>query len=615
MRTRDFIIVFVCLAAAVGLLFVASMQLDFIGAQRAKMGLTSSVVPENAPPSLVFATVAMGAFRGLVVDILWMRADKLKEDGQFFDARQLAEWITTLQPRFAAVWEFNAWNMAYNISVAIPASQPEQRWRWVKNGYELLRDKGIPLNPKAISLYREMGRIFQHKMGGVSDDAHKYYKLQLAEEIGPLLESPDNGLGRDDNAYFEALIRAPTEWARMAADSNVAPFLQALRTADESFAAQRDFVRNYLTLRQNPQQFKPAAAQVIEAYRGTAALKQFDLFAKAYQLRDEWKLDPALMRKVNQTYGPIDLADPNVHFPLDWRHPDCHAIYWAVKALDIANQNRRGDELGKEETNTDRMVLHSLQNLFRYGKLMIIQGPVDPNEENGQTPVAFGPQPEAPTTRKDLFLGPDPRIFDSYYRTSLRILDKYKDDRGDKESLGNGIRNMMKNAVLLFYQWGIKGYALRIYNELGKRHPDFPEFKMPFEQYIKARIKDELDGFGIQDAGEFIVATLNDGYYYFALHDDNAAAAREQFAQQAYDYYLKEYPDEKGRISLPEMKWLRWFALQRFLENDIYPVYVRKGLLDRIKNEQPLIYKQLEQTDLEMQKELEKAQQATPQTQ
>jgi hypothetical protein len=171
------------------------------------------VVPENAPPSLVFATVAMGAFRGLIVDILWMRADKLKEDGQFFDARQLAEWITTLQPRFASVWEFNAWNMAYNISVAIPATQPEQRWRWVKNGYELLRDEGIPLNPKSSQLYRELARIFQHKMGGVSDDAHKYYKLQLAEALGPLLESPDNGLGRDDNAYFEALIRAPGPYA------------------------------------------------------------------------------------------------------------------------------------------------------------------------------------------------------------------------------------------------------------------------------------------------------------------------------------------------------------------------------------------------------------------
>ena len=186
MRTRDFIILFVGLVAMVGLLIAAGSQLDYINAQREKMGVVINPALENAPPSLAWATVAMGAFRGLVVDILWMRADKLKEEGQFFDARQLAEWITTLQPRFAKVWEFHAWNMAYNISVAIPGSQPEQRWKWVRNGYELLRDKGIPLNPKSIALYRELARIFQHKMGGVSDDAHEYYKLKLAEAIGPI---------------------------------------------------------------------------------------------------------------------------------------------------------------------------------------------------------------------------------------------------------------------------------------------------------------------------------------------------------------------------------------------------------------------------------------------
>jgi hypothetical protein len=151
MRLRDTIIWLVCSILAVSLLIIAGTQLDFINSQRQKMKLIINEPLENAPPSLAFATVAMGAFRGLVVDILWMRADKLKEQGQFFDAKQLAEWITTLQPRFATVWEFQAWNMAYNISVAIPDTQPQERWRWVKNGYELLRDPGIPLNPKSSS--------------------------------------------------------------------------------------------------------------------------------------------------------------------------------------------------------------------------------------------------------------------------------------------------------------------------------------------------------------------------------------------------------------------------------------------------------------------------------
>ncbi|MCK5173791.1 MAG: hypothetical protein KAR47_10395, partial [Planctomycetes bacterium] len=89
MRLRDTLIIILCFAVGIGLLFGASTRLDTIGDAREQMGLVSTTALQNAPPSLAFATVAMGAFRGLVVDILWMRAEKLKEEGQFFDAKQL----------------------------------------------------------------------------------------------------------------------------------------------------------------------------------------------------------------------------------------------------------------------------------------------------------------------------------------------------------------------------------------------------------------------------------------------------------------------------------------------------------------------------------------------
>jgi len=618
MRTRDFVIVFVGLVAAAGFLYAAGAQLDHINAQREALKIVANPVIENAPPSLAFATVAMGAFRGLVVDILWMRADKLKEEGQFFDARQLAEWITKLQPRFAAVWEFQAWNMAYNISVAIPATQPEQRWRWVKNGYELLRDQGIPLNPKSIQLYRELARIFQHKLGGVSDDCQEYYKLQFAEEIGPLLESSDNGLGREDARYLEALMRCAAEWPQIANDPNVAAFLQAMHAADESFALDEGFVKSYLALRQEdsarsaaagspsptgdnqpPSKFKPAVFQTLDAFRGTEALKKFDIFAKVYQLRHVWKLDPALMRRVSQMYGPIDFQDPNKHFPFDWRHPDSHAIYWAIKGLEIAKQ-QEDREIGMQEVNTDRMVLHSLQNLFRYGKIMILQG-----WENRE-PKADGGQKAEPVARKDIYLGPDPRIFDSYEKAYRAVYQKYVKDRGRDESFANGHRNMLKNAVLVFYQAGLKNEATKIYNSLRKQYP-LDEFKVSLEQFVKNRIVEELDGLGITDASEQIASLLINAYGLYAVGDDNAAAANEQLAQQVWDYYRSKFGDNE-RIDLPPMRVLRYFALTQFLNSDAYPVYVRQGLLARIEREKPGLLKELQQTGEEVRQQIEQLQ-------
>jgi hypothetical protein len=597
---------FACGVTAAALLVVAGAQLDYINAQREAMNLTINP-PEDLPPEVAWTAVAMGTFRGLVVDILWMRADKLKEEGQFFDARQLAEWITTLQPRFAAVWEFQAWNMAYNISVTMPASQPEQRWRWVKNGYELLRDKGIPLNPKSIQLYRELGRILQHKIGSFSDDANKYYKLQLAEAMGPLLSSEDNGLGREANEYFEALVRAPTAWSQIETDPDVAPFIAALRQADEAFANAdaKQFVQNYLSLRQSPQRFEPAAAQVIDAFRASEAIKRFDLFAKAFQLTHEWKFDLALMQEVNQTYGPIDFADPNRHFPLDWRNADSHAIYWAVKALQVAAA-KEGQKISVQETNTDRIIAHSLQNLFRYGKISIFQGPADVPAEPNATPAA----PRA--TRKDIFMTPDLRMFDSYNKAVLAIIERHR-QAGDKgggqvESLSTGHRNMLKNAVMSFYQAGIKGYALRIYNELRRLYGNIEEFQGSLDDYVKLRFREELDSLAIQDATEMIISTLTLSYYYYAIHEDDSAAVQENLAQQVYDYYMAKYPDSQERIGLPEMPVLRYIAIGDFLNSDVYPAYIREGLKARIQAEKPDLYKQMEQTEEKIRQQMEQSQ-------
>jgi hypothetical protein len=572
-----------CVALAVGLFYACGEQLDYINAQRQEMNLVVNAPLENAPPSLAFATVAMGAFRGLVVDILWMRADKLKEEGQFFDAAQLAEWITTLQPRFASVWEFHAWNMAYNISVAIPATQPDQRWRWVKNGYELLRDKGIPMNPKSIALYRELARIFQHKLGDVSDDVHKYYKLQLAEAIGSLLQSDDNGLDQEDNAYFDALVQAPARWSQIASDPNVTPFIEALQKADGVFTTDEAFVREYLSLRQMPDRFKPAALEVIDLYRGTAALKKFDIFAKAHQLRHTWKLEPALMQEMNQTYGPIDFKDRSVRHPLDWRHPDSHAIYWATKGLKVA-ADIEDSNLRLVKTNTERIVAHSLQNLFRYGKITILQGPVDVSAD-------AGPGDDAMVwMRRDIFLGPDLRMFDSYDKAFLDILAEYT-DKGTRESLENGHRNMLRNAVLSFYQAGLKGEALRIFLALRQRYPR-PEFEVSLDEYIIYRFKEELDSIGIQDAREQIVTLLVDGYYLYAIRDDEAAAGREQLAQQIYDYYNAIHEPE-FRIDLPQMNDLKFIAVDMFLRSEAHPAYIRQDLLRRIRVEKPDLFEVL----------------------
>jgi hypothetical protein len=143
---------------------------------------------ENSPPLVAFTTVALGGFRGILADMLWVRASTLQEEGKYFELVQLADWITKLEPRLADVWAFHAWNLAYNISVFFNA--PEDRWRWVRHGIELLRDEGLRYNPGNASLYRELGWMFEHKIGAGYDEMHMYYTQAWAREMMDLFDGP-----------------------------------------------------------------------------------------------------------------------------------------------------------------------------------------------------------------------------------------------------------------------------------------------------------------------------------------------------------------------------------------------------------------------------------------
>src|SRR6201996_7964449 len=129
---------------AVVLFCVATQMQSRLNAERKDLGLTRLTPLENAPPVLAFTSVALGGFRGLIANALWMRATDLQDEDKYFEMVQLADWITKLEPHFTSVWTIQAWNMAYNISVKF--KDPQDRWQWVSRGVHLLRDEAIPIN-------------------------------------------------------------------------------------------------------------------------------------------------------------------------------------------------------------------------------------------------------------------------------------------------------------------------------------------------------------------------------------------------------------------------------------------------------------------------------------
>ncbi len=329
--------------AEIGLLLVLMAVLGFgigniqdrMNQVRASKRLTETAPLRNAPPVVAFTTVALGGFRGLVADWLWLRLTRLQEQGSYFEMVQLASWIVKLQPRFTGAAAFLAWNMSYNISVSFTSF--EDRWRWVRKGIELIRDEALEYNPGDPELYKELAWIYYHKLGAYMDDANRYYKQELAREMIRVFGDypPD----------WTALASAPLTEAELdRALADKPGFKGFLKQHDWSF---EDFERAF----RKANGFPEAVAKQVE---NALWRKTVEMCLRRRWLQLRYKLDPARIARLNAKYGP-----------LDWRLPEAHAIYWASLGLETAD----------EQVNIacERVTFQALTNAFKTGRLIYLK--------------------------------------------------------------------------------------------------------------------------------------------------------------------------------------------------------------------------------------------------
>jgi hypothetical protein len=200
-------------ALALLVLTAAWQSRRLAGYRRGNLPEAYTGAASDVPPALTFVMAGLGGFRGVVAEMLWFRANRLQEEGRYLELVQLADWLTMLDPHASEAWVYNAWNLAYNVSIMM--ARPEDRLRWVENGIALLRDDGLRFNPREARLYRELAWFYQNKIGDSLDNAHLTYKLRLAETLAPCV-NPD-GTVRPDPESRARLAALRLDPDRMAA--------------------------------------------------------------------------------------------------------------------------------------------------------------------------------------------------------------------------------------------------------------------------------------------------------------------------------------------------------------------------------------------------------------
>jgi hypothetical protein len=459
----------------------------------------------NAPPLVTFTTVALGSFRGILADLLWLRTIALQEEGNYFEMVQLASWITMLQPNFTGATAYLAWNMAYNISVT--CSDFADRWKWIQRGIELIRDEALQYNKEDPLLYKELGWIYQHKIGNIMDDANLYYKNQIALQMMRVF----NGAEPD----WDIWSRTPqtySEFTRTLSKEQLDALNKALT---ESGYAPFDKLSDYL----RKENKLPEAFTAL--YKNKLELEQLETFLRVLWLVDVYKLNPVLMHELNLKYGK-----------LDWRLPESMAIYWATMGLKMTPSGK--------DISCERMISQSLKDAFMGGRLLMVDA------KNYETILTV----------------PNFNVTDSVLRVYREAYE-----RNQSSSFRSAMLNFMKDAVVIMYNFGKYTQANELYAQLRKEEPGHSDYRGSLDAFVMKEWLEDVRDANPKQANDIISGLIFRSINFLVFGDIDAAISYERRARMVYNLYMRENADVAGRTGLVPYNELKSSITKSCLEN------------------------------------------------
>ena len=161
---------------------------------REQFGLSQANLGEVDPTSEAMRLATLG-LKNVAVTLLWDRANHYKKVEDWTNLSAVLEQMTKLQPNFYSVWDFQAHNLSYNISVEF--DDYHDRYSWVMKGIEFLR-QGISYNLREPRLLGRMGWFLGQKVGR-SDEKKQYRRLFKADDDFHERDRPGRTLPERDN--------------------------------------------------------------------------------------------------------------------------------------------------------------------------------------------------------------------------------------------------------------------------------------------------------------------------------------------------------------------------------------------------------------------------------
>ena len=590
--TRDRIIQLCSLGVMIVAFVASGLLLPSILKKSEERGLRYTDVSVDGAPPFVALGTAIGAFRGLIVDYLWIKVNLMKEQGLYYEVMADADLITKLQPRFAPVWSFHGHNMAYNISVA--TNTPEERWEWVNAGIRLLRDEGLKMNPQDLLLHKDLAFWHAHKLDGVSDDAHLFYKLEFAKIWHSLLGEPP--AEEDERTeWIKSIADAPATLQQAEAETpGVLELVDRLQNdfavfqdegerfeLDDRFLAtmswwqainQDSYVARELGAAEDLRARNDRLFLVLDALWNDPAYEDaWDTllrYVRRKVLLEEYNMDPQRMYEYTRDLGPID-----------WRHPQAHALYWARKGTQEAESRMNPDDV-YHLINNDRLQIQALQGLARNGRIHF-----DIFEQS--IPGRF----------------PEPRFIDTIDGMFEDLYTKYFDARGaGGETFIIFIKNFLSSSIRELYRQGEIERAQELMDRLDALFgrggfPPNNQYAMPLDIFVANETRGEYDR-QPHLATSDVAASLRYGFRV-GVGQNRPEVYKEavKFAREVTDYYRNhkfiDYSTKLGsdrmRDILGELDFSAEIAFLQLMMDPTIPMEERMTIWAQVDELEPQV--------------------------
>ncbi|MGB7348098.1 MAG: IRE (iron responsive element) [Pirellulaceae bacterium] len=182
-RKIVYLVVLLGMLVPLGLLGMPSKGGSDVGGQltemRVKYNIAESDLGEISPASETMKLASLG-LRGVAATLLWNKAHEYRVKHEWDRLKATLNNIALLQPHYDKVWEHQAHNLAYNVSVEF--DDYRQRYEMVREGTEFLT-RGVRQNKNAPRLVWYTGWFYGQKLG-LADEKEQFRRLFGDDEVG-----------------------------------------------------------------------------------------------------------------------------------------------------------------------------------------------------------------------------------------------------------------------------------------------------------------------------------------------------------------------------------------------------------------------------------------------